>query len=138
MRIRNSLTAIGAVTLLTLGTFGGLGPPAAAAGPDDAVSQSTSVDDGRTNTGTAVFAPPSSTDNAERASSSSEHGLARCWNGRASGRDFFMTCSGTGNKVYLDCTNGGRYKFGTVFYGTWNHRLTCPVGTSAVWGGSWE
>ncbi|MFI6519849.1 hypothetical protein ACIBF1_30115 [Spirillospora sp. NPDC050679] len=86
---------------------------------------------------TAPISPASSTDNVQRASPSGERGLARCWNGRASGRDFYMTCSGNGFKVYLDCTSG-RYKFAAVFYGTWNHRLTCPVGTSAIWGGSWE
>ncbi|GAA0442464.1 hypothetical protein ACFQ2B_35380 [Streptomyces stramineus] len=137
MKIRNSLASFGAAALLILGTFSGLESPAAAAGPDDAVSQSTSQDDGRTDTGSATAAPMAPADNAEQASSSSERGLARCWNGRVSGRDFYMTCSGNGYKVYLDCTNG-RYKFNTVFYGTWNHRLTCPVGTSAVWGGSWQ
>ncbi len=138
MRIRNSLVAFGAAVLMAFGGFGGLASPAAAEpGPGDAVSQSTSVDDGRTDTGSAVVTPPAATDNGQRASSASERGLGRCWNGRVSGRDFFMTCSGNGYKVYVDCTNG-RYKFNTLFYGTWNHRLTCPVGTSAVWGGSWE
>lgn len=137
MKIRQSLAALGSTALLTLGAFGGLGSPAAAAGPDDAVAQSASVDDGRTDSETGVLTPPYRTDNAERASSSSERGLARCWNGRKSGRDFYMTCSGNGYKVYVDCTNG-RWYFHTVYSGTWNHRLTCPVGTSAVWGGSWE
>ncbi|MEU2513702.1 hypothetical protein [Streptomyces syringium] len=138
MKIRNSLVSFGAAALMAFGALGGLASAAEAeSAPGEAVSQSTSVDDGRTDTSSAAVSPPADTDNTERAGSGSERGLGRCWNGRVSGRDFYMTCSGNGYKVYVDCTNG-RYKFNTLFYGTWNHRLTCPVGTSAVWGGSWE
>ncbi|MGK5643321.1 hypothetical protein ACSNOK_34370, partial [Streptomyces sp. URMC 126] len=89
MKIRDALLSSGTAALLAFGALGGITSPAAAQpGPGDAVAQSTSVDDGRTDSSSASVSAPTATDNAERAGSGSERGLGRCWNGRVSGRDF--------------------------------------------------
>lgn len=60
----------------------------------------------------------------------------RCWNGRTSGRSFYETCSGRRYRPYVDCSNHYRYYSRIVFSGTWNHKLTCPPRTRAIWGGA--
>ncbi|WP_144440933.1 hypothetical protein [Streptomyces roseifaciens] len=116
----------------------GLAAPAGADPvPNTAEAQATSTD-GQSKTSTAGLAPIAGNTPIQRASSSTERELAAtCWNGRTDGgRNFFMTCNGTSYHVYVDCTDG-RHLFPETFSGQWDFRLTCPVGTRAVWGGSW-
>ncbi|WP_030542072.1 hypothetical protein [Streptomyces albus] len=142
MKIRRSLGAIGATSALAVGTLLGLSPaanaaPAAESGTAAATSQSAS---GRTITDTADARTLKATGgNAVAGTSAADapyRADANCWNGSTSGRNFYMTCSGNGYRVYVDCSNGVRYIFSTYYYGSWNHTLTCPSGTSAIWGGS--
>ncbi|MEO3813934.1 hypothetical protein ABGB17_33470 [Sphaerisporangium sp. B11E5] len=63
-----------------------------------------------------------------------------CYNGYTSGASMYMTCTSdaAGYRVYLDCNNGYRYYFTSpIYYGTWNHTMTCPAPYLAVWGGAW-
>ncbi|MEV0618619.1 hypothetical protein AB0I81_35210 [Nonomuraea sp. NPDC050404] len=86
----------------------------------------------------AVASKTKSSDRSAAAAGQVVPFAASCYNGWTSGRNFYMTCTSdsTGYRVYVDCSNGVRYRFtGTRYYGTWNHTLTCPVGTNAVWGG---
>ncbi|GAA2717040.1 MULTISPECIES: hypothetical protein [Streptomyces] len=127
-----------AAAAIALTAFAGLaGPATAAPAPDTAEAQATSTD-GQSKNDTAAVSPISPNTAVQRASSSTERELAAtCWNGRTDGgRNFFMTCNGTSYHVYVDCTDG-RHLFSEVFSGQWDFRLTCPVGTRAVWGGSW-
>jgi hypothetical protein len=135
VKINRSLATLGASTALVFGAIAGLAPAAQAAtdsGSPAAVAKAT--DRGVTAT---KAAGESAAGAAVKGDVKSAKGiLANCYNGRVSGRNFYMTCSGNGYKVYVDCSDGYRYTFPTVYYGTWNHTLTCPVGTYALWGGS--
>ncbi|MFC6086254.1 hypothetical protein [Sphaerisporangium aureirubrum] len=64
---------------------------------------------------------------------------ATCYDGFVSGPDFYVTCTGDaeGYRLYIDCSDGFRYYFDPLYVGTWEHVLTCPAGTLAVWGGWW-
>lgn len=60
-----------------------------------------------------------------------------CYNGFTSGASMYMTCTSdaAGYRVFLDCSNGLRYYFPTLYIGTWNHVMTCPAPYAAIWGG---
>ncbi|MFD5101660.1 hypothetical protein [Streptomyces albidochromogenes] len=136
MTIRKNLGLVGAGAMLMLGAGVGIAPAASAASTGDGQAVSTSQSSkGQVKSGVGT----KSLSKAGGAAAASEGDVsinANCWNGSRSGRNFYMTCSGNGYRVYVDCSNGYRYTFGTYYYGTWNHTLTCPVGTNAVWGGS--
>ncbi|MFG2333150.1 hypothetical protein ACGFMM_26485 [Streptomyces sp. NPDC048604] len=131
--MRKSLAVAGASALLALGSTVAMAPTAqAGSGQATAVAQSAQ---GQVKAGTGVAKSLDKSAGAPAAAQGDISAQANCWNGRTSGRNFYMTCSGSGYRVYVDCSNG-RYTFGTYYYGTWNHTLTCPSGTYAIWGGS--
>ncbi|RDG39589.1 hypothetical protein [Streptomyces corynorhini] len=135
MKIRRTLGLVGAGAMLTLG--GGVFlAPAASAAPTDGQVASSRAEQGQTVKAEVAGKSLGKAAGSAAVSKGANAIQASCWNGSASGRNFYMTCSGNGYRVYVDCSNGLRYTFGTYYYGTWNHTLTCPAGTSAVWGGS--
>lgn len=132
--LRNAAVAA-AVAVTAIAGFAA--PAGADPAPNTAEAQAVSTD-GQSKNGTAGMTPVSPNTPVQRASSSTERDVAaNCWNGRTDGgRNFFMTCNGTSYHVYVDCTDG-RHLFPETFSGQWDFRLICPVGTRAVWGGSW-
>lgn len=135
--MRKSLAVAGASALLALGSSVAMAPSAnaASAGSGQAVTTAQSAQ-GQVKAGGTVTKSLDKSVGASAAAKGEINTLANCWNGWTSGRNFYMTCSGNGYRVYVDCSNGYRYTFGTYYYGTWNHTLTCPSGTYAIWGGS--
>ncbi|WP_418959876.1 hypothetical protein [Streptomyces tritici] len=133
--MRKSLAVAGASALLALGSTVAMAPSAQAAPGGQATAVARSAQ-GEVTSGVAVGKSLDKSLGAPAAAQGEISAQANCWNGRTSGRYFYMTCSGNGYRVYVDCSNGYRYTFGTYYYGTWNHTLSCPYGTNAIWGGS--
>jgi hypothetical protein len=136
MSIRKNLGLVGAGALLMLGSGVGLAPAASAAstGNGQAVSVAQNAQ-GQTKTEVASKSLDKST-GVKAAAKGDVNAMASCWNGYTSGQYMYMTCSGNGYRVYIDCSNGYRYIFPTYYYGTFNHTMWCPSGTYAIWGGS--
>jgi len=135
VKTSRTIATLGASAALALGAFAGLAPAAqAASGSTAQTAVSKAGDRGVT---TAKAAGNTSGVAALKGGSKADLAIkANCYNGYVSGASFYMTCTGNGYRVYVDCSNAVRYIFSTYYYGTWNHILTCPSGTYAIWGGS--
>ncbi|MBB6472872.1 hypothetical protein [Sphaerisporangium rubeum] len=138
-------TMLGVAATALIMVVGALTPADAAAAPPGARVTSTSATEG---TMTSTSSEATRTKGEGRSALASNQTAesdraavfaATCYNAYVAGRNFYMTCTSDayGYRVYVDCSNGFRYYFGTLYFGTWNHVLTCPVGTYAVWGGWW-
>ncbi|MEU8529868.1 MULTISPECIES: hypothetical protein [Streptomyces] len=136
--MRKSLAVMGASALLALGSGVALAPSASAASAGNAgqTAATAQSSQGEVKSGGAVTKSLDKSTGLAAAAKGEINTLASCWNGSTSGRYMYMTCSGNGYRVYIDCSNGYRYTFPTYYYGTFNHTMWCPSGTYAIWGGS--
>jgi hypothetical protein len=144
MRVKiKKMFGVAAIALIMV--MGALAPAGAAAAPPGASVVSTSATEGTMSSKSSEATRAKGEGNAavaeNQAAADDQAAVfaATCYNAWVSGRNFYMTCTSdaAGYRVYVDCSNGYRYYFNTLYFGTWNHVLTCPFGTYAVWGGWW-